>query len=85
MITKINESISVKLVYNHLKKSVKPTEIYWRNRQYVVSRIGLQHTFYSGKILKHVFTVVSGETAFRLSLNTETLHWILEEVSDETV
>lgn len=82
MATQINEAVSVKLVYNHVRQVVKPEAIYWRGRVYKVDKVGLHHIFRKGRTLTHVFSVVANETAFRLSLDTETLHWKIEEVSD---
>jgi hypothetical protein len=42
----------------------------------------LHHTFKSGRILFHVFSVASKSLFFRLVLNTDTLFWRLEEISD---
>lgn len=77
MITKIDERVSVKLV------SSTPQSLFWRGRVYLITQIGLHHTFWEGKILKHVFSVVSDSTAFKLILNTQTLNWKLEEVNSE--
>lgn len=81
MVTRIEEPVSVKLVYSSLKNTVYPERVYWRKRVYPITKIGLHHIFREGRTLKHIFTVVSGETAFRLCLDTETLHWVLEEIS----
>jgi hypothetical protein len=42
----------------------------------------LHHTFRSGRTLFHVFSVASKSLFFRLVLNTDTLFWRLEEISD---
>lgn len=83
MITPINEPVSVKLVYSSLKQTVYPEKIYWRNKVYLITKVGLHHVYKEGETLKHIFTVVSKETAFRLSLDTQTLHWTLEEIYDD--
>ncbi len=79
MITRIDESISVKLV------SSTPKSLFWRGRIYPITQVGLHHTFWEGKILKHVFSVVSNSTAFKLVLDTQTLQWRLEEVISEEI
>lgn len=83
MITEINEPVSVKLVYSSLKQTVYPEKIYWRKRVYPITKIGLHHIFRKGRILKHIFSVTSNQTSFRLSLDTESLHWTLEEIYDD--
>lgn len=81
MVTRIEEPVSVKLVYSSLKKTVYPEVIYWRKRIYKITKLGLHHTFKEGKTLKHIFSVTSDNTSFRLCLDSETLHWVLEEIS----
>lgn len=78
----IDESVSVNLLFNHLKRSVSPTSLYWRGRRYTITQIGLHHCLREGRVLLHVFSVSDGTTAFKLELNTETLGWKLLEVSD---
>lgn len=81
MSTKINESVSVKLVYNSLNQKVYPEKIRWRNRVYPITKVGLHHVYYEGRVLKHVFSVTSDSTAFRLCLDSESLKWKLEEIN----
>ncbi|MBI2028880.1 hypothetical protein HYT02_00490 [Candidatus Gottesmanbacteria bacterium] len=82
MLTKIDERVSVKFVSSVLTNKVYPETIYWRGRVYKVSKVGLHHFYKHGRTLKHIFSVISGETAFRLSFDTESLQWKLEEVSE---
>ena len=49
---------------------------------YPIVKVGLHHTFRQGRTLYHVFSVTSKTLLFRLVLNTETLNWRLEEISD---
>jgi len=82
MITKLNVPVSVSLSYDGIKRKVFPKWIIWKGRMYPVVKIGLHHTFRHGRTLFHVFSVVSKTMFFRLVLNTENLHWNLEEISD---
>lgn len=82
MIEKISESVSVSFTFDSSKRSVEPRALVWNGRLYAVSKIGLHHTFRKGSTLYHVFSVVSKNLFFRLVLNTESLHWRLEEISD---
>ncbi len=82
MTNKISESVSVSFAYDSKRGDVSPRWISWHNRLYSVSKVGLHHTFREGRTLYHVFSVVSGSTYFRLILDTENLHWKLEEISD---
>lgn len=76
----ISEAVSVQLIFDHIKNKVFPKRILWRGRFYGVTRVGLHHTFAKGKVLYHVFSVVCGELYLRLTLDTGSLHWSLEEV-----
>jgi hypothetical protein len=82
MTQRINEEISVSLSFDSKKRKVAPRWIIWNNRLYPVIKIGLHHTFREGKTLYHVFSVTSKSLFFRLVLNTENLHWRLEEIDD---
>lgn len=80
---RINEDVSVITVYNAQRKTVIPAKIAWRGREYHIEKLGYHHKTRQGNTLLHVFSVSTPTIAFRLQLNTETLHWILEEVYDE--
>ncbi|MFH1244712.1 MAG: hypothetical protein V1487_04065 [bacterium] len=75
MIQKLSEPVSV--IFSH-----QPLFLRWSTRDYHVSQIGLHHTFRDGRVLHHIYSVLAGDLFFRLNLNTDTLHWTLEEVSD---
>lgn len=79
---KIEEEVSVSLVYNEKTKQSVPKFIKWRGRVYQISQIGLHHLSRVGKILLHHFSVSDGNAFFRLTFNTESLHWKLEEILD---
>jgi len=83
MIQKINSEVSVKLVYNSKEKKVYPEEVIWNKRVYPIIKLGLHHTFKKGRTLYHVFSVISKTLFFKLILNTETLHWYLDQIADE--
>jgi hypothetical protein len=85
MTQKVNEPVSVSLAYDSKKRSAYPKWIVWNNRLYAIVQVGLHHTFREGKTLYHVFSVASQAIFFRLVLNTETLHWKLEEITDNLV
>lgn len=76
----INESVSVNLLFNHFKRSVMPTSLYWRGRRYAITKVGLHHFLREGRVLVHVFSVTDGTTFFRLRFDTETLGWKLLEI-----
>ena len=82
MIEKISSPVSVSLAFDNKRRKVSPRWVVWDGRLYPVVKIGLHHTFREGRTLFHVFSVVSKNLFFRLVLNTESLHWRLEEISD---
>ncbi len=76
----IDEQISVNLLFNHLKRTVAPTSLYWRGRRHTITNVGLHHITQEGRTMLHIFSVTDGTTAFKLELNSETLGWKLLEV-----
>lgn len=79
---KINERVSVNLIYDHLKGITIPKHIKWHNRTHTITEVGLHYRVYRGKVLTHLFAVSTQNQYFLLSLNTQTLVWYLEEVGD---
>lgn len=79
---KVNVPVSVIFVYEPNGAKVSPLKVRWDGRVYTITKVGLHHHFREGRILHHIFSVVSDETFFRLNLNTDNLSWRLEEVSD---
>ena len=82
MIQKISTPVSVQTVYDHLKKTVSPRQIFWNGRVFRISEVGMHHTFREGRDLVHIFSVTSQNLFFRLKMESDTLFWTLEEVSD---
>lgn len=78
----INEPVSVILIYNAREQTVRPAKMLWRGREYLITKLGYHHKMKQGSSLLHIFSVATETTAFKLRMNTETLHWILEELYD---
>jgi hypothetical protein len=78
----LSEPVSVQLTFNHSKKLSEPRKIFWQNRLYPITKVGLHHTFREGRTLFHIFSVTSNNLFFRLRLDSENLFWTLEEISD---
>lgn len=81
---KINEKISVITVFNQESGLVIPKKIRWKNRDYLIKSVAYYHRVHQGKNIIHVFNVTDGHLDFRLSLNSENLHWTLEEIYDQS-
>lgn len=83
MATKIDKPVSVILASDHAAKKVIPTEVIWNSRAYKIQKLGLHYTYRSGTRLYHVFCVTSDSINFKLTFDTVSLLWELEEVYDE--
>jgi hypothetical protein len=77
MVYKISEFVEVGL------ESKSPNWVLWRNRVYKITKVGLHHTYREGRILYHIFSVISSDIFFKLRFNTENLSWKIEEVANE--
>lgn len=82
MIQKLSAPVSVEMVYDHNSGRVSPRRVLWGKNIYLITKIGLHHVFREGRVLYHVFSVSAKNIYFRLVLNSESLRWKLEEVSD---
>ena len=80
----INEKVNVVSSYNREKGLVTPRKIHWQGKDYLINKLTYYHRIHQGRLLLHIFHVTDGTTDFRLSLNSENLHWTLEEISDGT-
>lgn len=80
----INERVSIIVSYDREKAVVMPRKMRWQGRDYVFTRLSYHHKIRMGRTLLHIFHVTDGATDFRLRLDTDTLHWTLEEVCDGT-
>jgi len=82
MIQKLNEPVSVSMTFDSKKSRATPRSIIWKNRLYPVTRIGFHHIVREGRNLFHVFSVTTPTLFFKLVLDTENLHWKVEEITD---
>lgn len=82
MIQKLSVPVSVDLFFDHKLRRSIPVRVTWENRDYLIIKIGLHHTYRQGRTLYHVFSAISQNIYFRLVFNTENLAWSLEEIAD---
>lgn len=82
MVQTINTPVSVQLAFDHKRRLATPISLSWEGRDYAVLQVGLHHAFRKGRVLYHVFSVRAGELFFKLLLDTETLFWRVEQISD---
>lgn len=83
MLETIQEKVSVLFVYNREKRLTLPWRVRWQGRVYTLTKLGYHHKVRQGATLLHIFSGTYGSVAFRLSFDTDTLTWMLEEVSSE--
>lgn len=82
MIQKIEKPVSVMMDFNHYQKKLRPIQIQWNNRDFKIEGVTMHHSFYQGKKLIHIFSVIASGMFFKLKLDTENLFWQLVEVAD---
>lgn len=70
----ICEKVNVNLLNN------TPVLVEWKNRDYHITKIGLHHKYYEGKVLTHVFSCLSDDLFLKLKFNTSNLSWVLVEI-----
>lgn len=83
MIETIGDQVDVLMVYSKDKKRTWPCFIKWRNKRWRVSEEGYKHYLKKGKVLIHVYELVTQDGLW-MRLEHETLHntWTLEATSD---
>jgi len=59
---------------------VTPHLLKWKGRRYRLGTMGLYHPERRGNKRVHIFSFSSGETAFRVELDPDSLEWTLQEV-----
>ncbi len=84
MNVKIGEKVSVNFLYNHETNQARPHYLKWKDRVYVIQKIGLHYTLYKGNALIHIFSAITTAHFVLLAFNTKNLHWTLEEIADIT-
>ena len=87
MIQKIKAPISVITAFNHKNILSVPVIINWDGKTYKVKKVGFHHKYKIGNTLYHSYSVTCSSknhksTFFKIILNTASLSWELEEISD---
>lgn len=81
----IDEKVSVITLFDKIKGTVVPKKLKWQGREYLITKLTYHHKIREGRTTFHIFHVTDGDLDFRLRLDTENLHWILEEVCDDAI
>jgi hypothetical protein len=84
MIEQVNEPVSVVMIYAHGdKKKTKPWFVEWRKKRWLITELGLPYQHSQGRDLISMYQVIAENgLCMKLSHNTRTNQWLLEEVSD---
>lgn len=82
MLELINERVSVITKYDRNTGSVMPVKVRWQAKDYTMQKLGYYHKVRKGRTIQHIFHVTDGTLDFRLVFDSDTLHWILEQISD---
>lgn len=85
MIQNIQSPISVNFYFDHLKRKIYPTQVYYEGKNHFINKIGYHHSYRQGKTLFHIFSVASPTLFFKLKLDTDTLFWQVEQIADNEV
>jgi len=78
----LQEEVTVLSLYDRSHQDVRPVKLKWQGKEYRITKLGMHHMVRQGRTLYHIFSVTDGHNFFRLSLNTENLHWTLEGIHD---
>jgi hypothetical protein len=79
---KVNEKVTVITIYDNIRGSVMPVKMKWRGQVYRINTLDYHNKFWEGRTRIHVYSVANETMYFKLKLDSETLHWTLEEVYD---
>jgi len=82
MVEKIKEPVSVSLIFDHKRRKTLISKVLWNNKAYQTTKQGLHHTYKRGGTVMHVFSVTSDTISFKLTLDSSSLIWTLEETYD---
>ena len=78
----MNERVKVLAVYDPETGRTVPHRLNWSGRTHNLSKMSYYHRQKYGTVTRHIYHVTDGELDFRLFVDSDTLSWTLEEVSD---
>lgn len=78
----VNEKVTIISLFDVDKGSVMPVKMKWRGKIYRIHKLDYHNKFWDGRTRMHVYSVANDTMYFKLRLDTETLHWTLEEIYD---
>lgn len=78
----LNEKVSIVSSYDRQKGTVFPRKMRWQGRVYLFTKLPYYYKKREGRNIVHIFHMTDGSMDFKLRLDSENLHWTLEEVTD---
>ena len=82
MFEQINEPIKVLASFS--KGVITPHQFSWQHRLIKIAQINLVHPLKDGAVTHHVFFVSSATANYKITFNTVTLKWYLEQIYETT-
>jgi hypothetical protein len=82
MIIRMNERVKVLAVYDPETGRTIPHKVNWSGQTHNLDRISYYHRQRFGSTIRHIYHVSNQQYDFRLFVDSDTLSWTLEEVSD---
>jgi hypothetical protein len=55
MTQKLSESVSVQMVFDHRLHKANPQQIFWNNKIYPITQVGLRHCFREAQANPYLF------------------------------
>lgn len=78
----INKRVKVIAIYGDDELGCLPKRMFYKNRVYEFTELGLRHPTAKGKRMIHVFDMSDGLADYRLEFDAEALNWTLVAISD---
>lgn len=79
---RLSEPVDVIALFTRGQNHLKPLRVKWKNSAYSIRSIDYVYREKRGRILFHVFSCITDSLFFKLCFDTESLIWIVEEISD---
>lgn len=82
MFEKVDEPVEVLVGFKRRPGAIRvlPYRLNWRGNQYKLDIMGLHHPARKGVNRIHLFEFTSGNTKFKVEMDSETLEWRLVEI-----
>lgn len=80
----INEKVSVITSFDKTRNLTMPRKIRWQGRDYLITKLAYHHKIRRGRNICHIFHVTDGSIDFCLNFDSDSLQWVLQEVTDGT-